>query len=209
MTAAAKLTQRDFLTHVEFVLMASGPIQRFAESVIRARWLVVIALFVVTVALGALIPRLEADFTPSDLFAAFGDSRDVASDFRETFGNTDNVVLVLVEAPDVTTPENLGYLYEITEAVTAIEGVRSAQSITSLPEPPKQLRERQGEGTLEAVDDELSFTDALFDLYEVLSGLGLLEGGGDKEKEAVDAPSADRSAAERLKPLIAGLPISE
>lgn len=189
--------------------MASGPIQRFAESLIRARWLVVIALFAVTAALGALIPRLEADFTPSDLFAAFGDSREVASDFRETFGNTDNVVLVLVEAPDVTTPENLGYLYEITEAVTAIEGVRSAQSITSLPEPPKQLRERQGEGTLEAVDDELSFTDALFDLYEVLSGVGLLEGGGDKEKDAVDAPSADRSAAERLKPLIAGLPISE
>lgn len=187
--------------------MASGPMQRFAESVIRARWLVVAVLFAVTAALGALIPRLEADFTPSDLFAAFGDSREVADDFRETFGNTDNVVLVLVEAPDVTTPENLGYLYEITEAVSAIDGVRSAQSITSLPEPPKQLLDRQAQDSLDAVEDELTFTDSLFDLYDVLSGVGLLEGGarGDKaEASATDAP-----AGERLKPLIASLPISE
>lgn len=189
--------------------MASGPMHRFAEAMIRARWIVICVLIAVTAALGALIPRLQADFTPSDLFAAFGDSREIANEFRETFGNTDNVVLVLVEAPDVTTPENLGYLYQLTEAVTQIEGVRSAQSITSLPEPPKQLLERHSADT-PVSDDELSFTDAIFDLYDVLSGVALLS-----EKEAPKEPGSSPELAEnadagpRLKPLITELPISE
>lgn len=172
---------------------------------IRLRWLVIGLVVVVAAALGALIPTLKADFTPSDLFAAFGDSREVADSFRETFGNTDNVVLVLVEAPDVTTPENLGFLYTLTEQIGAIEGVQGAQSVTSLPEPPARLL--QGDSSVEPPVDDIdasSVTDSLFDLYDVLSGTAML---GTKDNEKAPAPEA--SQAERFKPLIRELPVTE
>lgn len=188
--------------------MASGPLHRFAEGVIRARWAVMAVLVVITAIFGALIPRLQADFTPSDLFASFGDSREVADEFRETFGNTDNVVLVLVEAEDVTTPENLGYIYQLTEAVGALDGVRSAQSVTSLPEPPREFFERRA--PTDAADEDLSFTDALFDLYDTLSGAALLdERSAPAAQDSRDAADDERPAGARIQMLIESLPIDE
>lgn len=187
--------------------MASGPLHRFTEAVIRARWAVMALLVAITAFFGAMIPRLQADFTPSDLFASFGDSREVADAFMATFGNTDNVVLVLVEADDVTTPENLGYLYQLTERVGELEGVRSAQSVTSLPEPPREFFERRS--PIEAPQEDPSFTDALFDLYDALSGAALL--AEPRAAEGGDAPEAvsQGEPSMRIQMLIQGLPISE
>lgn len=192
--------------------MASKPLQRFAESVIRARWAVFGGLLLVTAFFGAMIPRLEADFTPSDLFATFGDSRVISDEFRETFGNTDNVVLVLIEAEDVTTPETIGYIYELTQAIGEVEGVRGAQSIASLPRPPQQLLDQNTESDAPELDDDLTFTDALFDLYDVLSGVALLADATERvlsdtaDDETASAVTADGS---RMRPLIESLPIDE
>lgn len=185
--------------------MDNRPIQRFADAMIRLRWFVIALVLGVAVALGMLIPKLQADFTPSDLFAAFGDSREVAEEFRATFGNTDNVVLILVEAPDVTTPANLAFLYTLTEQIGGIEGVQGAQSITSLPEPPARLLQLEDDVLPQTQEEVVNVTDSLFDLYEVLSGAALL-GTADDEPAPVVA-QADPS--ERFKPLIRELPISE
>src|SRR5690625_1915971 len=106
--------------------MKSGFLQRLAEKMIGARWYVILVLVVITAVFGSQIPKLKADFTPSDLFANFGDARETAEQFRDTFGNTDNVILVLVEAPDVTTPEALAFVHELTVEARNVPGVVGA-----------------------------------------------------------------------------------
>lgn len=190
--------------------MASGPMQRFAAFMIRARWFVLVGLVVLTAAFGAMIPRLDADFTPSDLFATFGDAREVADEFRDTFGNTDNVVLVLVEADNVTTPASLEYIHRLTGKVATIPGVVGAQSITSLPEPPQSVLDAVNPDVADEVDEELSLTDALFSFYDSVVGVVLL-GDEDTSTAREDVDSADGNDAEqpRFEPLIRELPISE
>lgn len=189
--------------------MASGPMQRFAALMIRARWLVLVALVVLTAAFGAMIPRLQADFTPSDLFATFGDAREVADEFRQTFGNTDNVVLVLVEAENVTTPENLEYIHRLTGKVATIPGVVGAQSITSLPEPPQSVIDAADPEVVDEADEDLSLTDALFNFYDSVVGVVVL---GDEDisakRKGADA-DGENDEQPGFQPLIQELPISE
>lgn len=199
--------------------------QRFTASMIRARWIVMAILLMVTVAFGVMIPKLHADFTPSDLFASFGDAEEVAADFRENFGNTDNIVLVLVEADDVTTPETLGYVYTLTEKAKNIPGVQSVQSIASLPKPSAALmRHMQGsvkqaaeksenrtehEGKDDQVDREDSalFTDTIFDLYDALFAAAQLSTG--KTSDSKDDKNSQNSEDNyRFAPLISSVPVS-
>lgn len=186
--------------------MKSGFFQRFAEQMIGARWYVIIGLVVLTAAVGSQIPKLKADFTPSDLFANFGDARETAEQFRATFGNTDNVVLVLVEAPDVTTPEALGFIHELTLEARTIPGVVGAQSITVLPEPPPSVLAAVDE-TTDATEEVGSLTDALFNFYESVVGATLL-GGADKGTSKNSKKSSLEGEQPRFEPLVQELPIS-
>ena len=145
--------------------MDSQLLFRLAVATIRRRWWVISACVALTVAVGAFIPRLTSDFTPSDLFATFGDQELVAAEFRDTFGNTDNVVLVLLEGngADVLTPAGVRWLFLASRALGALEEVARVESIVSLPDP------RPPEAAPEA-GAELTVTDALFELYDMLLG---------------------------------------
>lgn len=188
--------------------MKSGFIQRFAEWTIRMRWYVVALLIVVTAAFGSQIPKLKADFTPSDLFANFGDARELAEEFRGTFGNTDNVILVLVEAPDVTTPESLEFIYELTRQASTLPGVVGAQSITSLPEPPASVLDAADPDIDEDAADVGSFTDAIFNFYDSVVGATLLGGDGTSGKKKQDNAQKGDAEPPRFEPIVREVPIS-
>ena len=49
-------------------------------------------------ALAYHIRYIQADFTPQDLFSSFDDQEQIIQEFREAFGTTDNVVLMLVRS---------------------------------------------------------------------------------------------------------------
>lgn len=187
--------------------MKSGFLQRFAEWTIGLRWYVVALLVLVTAVFASQIPKLKADFTPSDLFANFGDAREVAEEFRGTFGNTDNVILVLVEAPDVTTPQSLEFIYTLTQQAREVPGVVGAQSITSLPEPPAGVLDGEDPLLDEPVAEAGSFTDALFNFYDSVVGVALLGGEASDAKSSADAKDAEDASA-RFDPIVQGLPIS-
>lgn len=198
--------------------MANRTTRALADAVIRARWVVLAGLIATTVAFGLMIPRLQADFTPSDLFASFGDQEEVAADFSETFGNTSNVVLFIVEADDVLAAENLSLLFTLTQGVEALPRVQSAQSIASLPRPPASLLPRDGSGA-----EPESVTDAMFDLYSILTGRGVSPEGSEGEAGAGagmgqallqnDDVTAEQAATMRqivaLSPLVDGRLVSE
>ena len=188
---------------------------------IRARLWVIVAVIVITAGIASQIPRLHADFTPSDLFAAFGDSRQVAEDFRSEFGNTDNVVLFLYEEENMMKPESIGLLYRLTERVREVEGVAGVQSVVSLPRPSATVLARldggsQGNAPEEVDGVEDSITDSLFSLYDALSGIALF-GGEDSESAAEEAHANDASrdsvaqtdAAGRFQPIVRSADVSE
>lgn len=98
-----------------------------------------LAVVVATTVASALgIPRLRADFTPSDLFAKFEDQERVAAEFRAQFGNTDNVLLLLIEAEDVMQPSVLQVAHERAQWLAAQDfaGRVNALTLLVLPRQP-------------------------------------------------------------------------
>jgi len=60
--------------------MADRLLQGLARTLTDKRWLVVAILAALTVIAGTQIPRIGADFTPSDLFASFADQERIAEE---------------------------------------------------------------------------------------------------------------------------------
>ena len=122
-----------------------------ASVVTRQRLPVLVVIVALAAAFSLRIPEIQADFTPSDLFAKFEDQEAVAAEFREEFGNTDNVLLVLVHAPDVLDREVLQFTHDITRALANEDYAARVDAITVLPiprEPDDDDRDRADESVL-------------------------------------------------------------
>lgn len=104
----------------------------------RTGWVVGI-LVAASVALGSQIPNLTADFTPSDLFGTFEDQEAIAEEFRETFGNTDNIITILVQADNILELENVQYIHDLSVRFQTEEMIGRVESITvtAVPHPPE------------------------------------------------------------------------
>ncbi|MCB9614673.1 MAG: MMPL family transporter [Sandaracinus sp.] len=102
----------------------------------------------------------------------------VAERFRADFGDTDRVMMVLVEAPDVLQREPLQYLHDVTRHVTEEDWVDRVVSLTETPMPRR----------ITPVEETGGFDD----LEEELGG-GDDEGGGgfDSLEEELDQPDQD------------------
>lgn len=81
------------------------------------------------------LPKVRADFTPSDLFARYEEEERLAEEFRATFGNTDNVLLVLVEAPDIYSVEALQLVHTIAVGLRTFPWAGRVDAVTLLPLP--------------------------------------------------------------------------
>ena len=79
--------------------------------------------------------RVRADFTPEEMFSGDDAARARAADFRRNFGNTDNVLLILIEAPDATAPPVLTYLRDLSADVAALPWAADVQSPATVPLP--------------------------------------------------------------------------
>ncbi|MCB9620609.1 MAG: MMPL family transporter [Sandaracinus sp.] len=102
----------------------------------------------------------------------------IAERFRADFGDTDRVMMVLVEAPDVLQREPLQYLHDVTRHVTEEDWVDRVVSLTETPMPRR----------ITPVEETGGFDD----LEEELGG-GDDEGGGgfDSLEEELDQPDQD------------------
>jgi predicted RND superfamily exporter protein len=114
-------------------------VERFARVVTTHRRLVAISVALVALVLGIRIPAIDADFTPEDLFAEVGDEAAVGKEFEQTFGNTDNLLLVVVQAEDVLAAGPLAHLNTLTRSLSSWKGARRVASITNAPVPAGSL----------------------------------------------------------------------
>ena len=186
---------------------------------------------------GAAIPNLRADFTPSDLFAKFEDQEQVAAEFREVFGNTDNVLLVLVSSDDVLDVPVLQFVHETTGAIgelaVSLDGESEAalaarvDSLTSLPiprAPGDEERARAGSGFVAAI-----YTAGALTSQHVSGAISAIRGaeprvtiptevpdtlvnfavGNGAVQPAVAGDQVTEAEAENLRSAIAGSPLLE
>lgn len=135
-------------------------LDRLAALVSVRPGLVVGVLLAATVGLGSQIPKLEVDPAPENLISSFeGNEIEITNDFKEYFGNTDRVVVLLVSAPDVLTQEPLQYVHDLTRHFEHDESIERAESITVL-----NLPRRAAEGSTTENLENLENLDDLGDL---------------------------------------------
>lgn len=115
--------------------MTSSLVEAIARAVLAHRRRVLLALLAVTAVAAAMLPRLDADFSPTEMFAQLGDEQRVGATFRAELGVTDNVLVVLVEADDVLEPDPLRVIHDASAAMVDIDGVAAVMSVTTVPIP--------------------------------------------------------------------------
>ncbi|MEZ4250503.1 MAG: efflux RND transporter permease subunit [Polyangiales bacterium] len=131
--------------------------------------------------MGSQIPKIQVDPSVENLISSYeGEAlgERIAERFRADFGDTDRVMMVLVEAPDVLQREPLQYLHDVTRHVTEEDWVDRVVSLTETPMPRR----------ITPVEETGGFDD----LEEELGG-GDDEGGGgfDSLEEELDQPDQD------------------
>ncbi|MEO0324383.1 MAG: MMPL family transporter [Myxococcota bacterium] len=129
-------------------------LRRVQELIFRRRHhvLAFIGLLTGVASLGLL--RLEPAFDPRELVPA-GET-DVEARLEALFGtrvSADEVVVLVLEAPDVLAPEALRRGHALAAAALAVPGVASVDALTRTP-LPQVLQGSVGFGDLEADEDE-------------------------------------------------------
>ncbi|MFW6197938.1 MAG: hypothetical protein ACOC5B_03660, partial [Myxococcota bacterium] len=146
------------------------------KLVIRRRLWVLIPIVVVTAVLGSRIPDLEADPAPERLLASFEQDDgffDAVEDFESNFGSTDRVMVLVLQADNVMSLENLRYLHKVSRHFRNEPWVERADSLTLLPLPRIRSQSATADEapTLDDLDEDLFAED---------------EPGAEAEPEAAD-----------------------
>lgn len=105
-----------------------------AFVVARPRAVLALALGA-ALAAGLALPALEVDPSPRALVEPSAASLDARALLREHVGDTDHVLVVLVEAADVLEPEVLAYVRRVSRHLAADPEVAEVQSVTEVPLP--------------------------------------------------------------------------
>lgn len=99
------------------------------------RTVVVLAVVALAAASGVLALGVRTDFSPEQMFTGDRAQRQASAELRTHFGNTDNILLVLVRAPDVLAPEPLAYVRDLSTYLTRQSYVEGVASIATVPLP--------------------------------------------------------------------------
>lgn len=126
---------------------------RLGDVITARRGVVIGALAAFTVFCALQIPQLQIDPSPENLIISFGGYEERVRSFREHFGDTDSVVVVLVQADDVTAEAPLAYQHRLARHFQSQEGVTRVDGLTVTPMPGAAGDGEGGGETLEDLDD--------------------------------------------------------
>jgi uncharacterized protein len=90
-----------------------------------------VVVLVVTIALGAAMPRLKIDGSPEGLMVVHDPARAHYDAFLKRFGS-DSVTLVVVKADDVFTPPVLQTIQRLSDALERLDDVSRVDSLTTV-----------------------------------------------------------------------------
>ncbi|UJR79784.1 SSD domain-containing protein [Sandaracinus amylolyticus] len=123
-------------------------------AVVTARRRTVLLLVAMFVTFAAIqLPRLQTDSSPENLLISYGGYADRARVFRESFGDTDSVVAILVEAADATQLEPLRYVHRLSKHLASQDYAVRVESLTVTPLPGARVEAEATLDDLEGLDD--------------------------------------------------------
>ena len=107
-----------------------------------------------TLLAGLALPTLETESSPENLIISFGGYEDRVAAFHQHFGDTDNIIVLLVGADDATSREALAYQHRLATHFRGMPEVFRVDglTVTALPRAP---------GSNSAGSDSLDDLDAL------------------------------------------------
>jgi predicted RND superfamily exporter protein len=105
-------------------------VTRTARFIARHPWVVIAAAALATALAGVGISRLGFDNSSERLLVQDSPEADFLAEVRRTFGG-DEILFVLLRAPDVTVPGAVRDLARLTAAMRAVEGVERVTSLTT------------------------------------------------------------------------------
>jgi hypothetical protein len=103
---------------------------RLPSLPLRAPWLTIAVVAVLTVALGAVAARIRVDSSIENLLPAHDPERLYYNDVRKQFGS-EEILVIGVFAGDVFAPETLARIDRLCEQLAAIDGVEEVLSLTT------------------------------------------------------------------------------
>jgi len=127
-----------------------------ATLVTTRRALVLALLALTTVGLGLQIPKIQVDPSVENLIASYeGDGPSAGDRFEEAFGDTDRVMVLLIEADDVLRREPLQYLDDVTRYLEQQDWIENVVSLTRTPMPRRVQSAPSEAGGFDALEEEL------------------------------------------------------
>lgn len=113
------------------------PAPRLARLLVERRALSVLAVLVLVGAAvsGVFVRGLQADFSPQALFTTFEDQKEIDAAFVATFGETENIITILVEADDVMRRDVLQYVHDVAGAFEGEPWADRVSAPTNVPIP--------------------------------------------------------------------------
>ncbi len=115
--------------------MNRGLVAKIADFVTRRRALVLTSVGALTLIAIAGIPRLHVESSPENMVISFGDYEERVRAFRSRFGDTDNVMMLLVEADDATSLPALRYQHLLARHFASEPEVLRVDGLTVTPLP--------------------------------------------------------------------------
>ncbi|NOY94586.1 MAG: MMPL family transporter [Deltaproteobacteria bacterium] len=129
-------------------------LERLAHWVTDGRARVLSLLALLTLALASQIPNIRIDSAPENLLSSYeGNDQSVADAFHQSFGDTNRVVVLLVQADDVLTQQPLSYLRGLSQHFEADPAVERVDDITRLPLPRRPAPDSEPTTSDETLDD--------------------------------------------------------
>src|SRR5690554_6487224 len=111
---------------------------RLATFVLQHRLAIIIAIALLTLSSLALAPRVAFNFTPQQLFEGSGDDGVYRETFAERFGREDNLIIVLIEAPDVLAPPVVSFIRDLTYELRRVDDIVDSQSLATVAIPRQE-----------------------------------------------------------------------
>lgn len=147
-----------------------------ATLVTTRRALVLALVGLTTVGLGLQIPKIQVDPSVENLIASYeGEGPSASEAFEEQFGDTDRVMVLLVEADDVLRREPLQYLDDVTRHLEQQDWIENVVSLTRTPMPRRIRGATSAPSGFDELEREL--------------------GGGDTDGEDTDGEDTDGDGA--------------
>ncbi len=111
-------------------------IRLLADFVVTRRALSVSIVVLATLGLATQLPKMRSDPAPEKLIGSFaGFDPTVGREFRERFGDSSRVLVLLVEADDVLSPASLDYQNRFVRAFEDDRHLERIDGLTSVPLP--------------------------------------------------------------------------